>query len=82
MNMIGFSSLFWPFAAAFGGAMILVGLIILAFWIWMIIDCAKRKFKKDIEKIVWLVIIVLTSWLGALVYFIAIKFYNKKGLIK
>lgn len=74
--------LLWPFAAAFTGAVIIIGIAFLAFWIWMIIDCAQRKFKNDTEKIVWIIVIVLTQWLGSLVYFIVIKLNNPKGLSK
>ncbi|MEK6927164.1 MAG: PLDc N-terminal domain-containing protein [Nanoarchaeota archaeon] len=74
--------LFWPFAAAFAGAWLLVGILLLAFWIWMIVDCAKRSFKNDAEKIIWLVVIVLGQWVGALVYFIVVRNINPNGLMK
>ncbi len=60
------------------GAMIALGvilfLILLAvlaavFWIWMLIDCIKRSFSKDSEKIIWILIIVLLGAIGAAVYF-------------
>lgn len=72
----------WPFIAAFAGAQIILAILLLAFWIWMLIDCATRNFRKDIEKIIWIIIMVLTTWLGALIYFIVIKTYNQRGLIK
>ena len=37
-----------------------------AFWIWMIVDCATREEK---DKLVWLLIILFTHVLGALIYF-------------
>ena len=74
-------SIFWfPFMAVGFGIMFLVGILAFLFWLWMIVDCAKRSFKNDVEKIVWLVIIVLGSWVGALVYFIVVRSVNKKGL--
>lgn len=73
--------LFWPFAAAFAGASLLVGILFFAFWIWMIVDCAKRTFKNDIEKIIWLLVIVLGQWVGAIIYFIVVKSINPKGLM-
>lgn len=76
------SILWWPFIAAFGAAAIIVGALIVAFWIWMIFDCAQRKFKNDVEKILWLVIAILGGWFGALIYFIVIKSSNPKGLAK
>ncbi len=74
--------LYWPFRGAFMGAAILLAIVFLAFWIWMIVDCAKRKFRNDVEKVLWLVIIVLGHWVGAIVYFIVVRMYNTKGLIK
>lgn len=40
-----------------------------AFMIYMVIDCALRKFKEDSEKIIWLLIILLLSFVGAIVYY-------------
>ncbi len=80
---MGFENIFWwPFVAAFGGAIAILAVFVLIFWIWMIVDCAKRKFKNDIEKIVWILVIVLATWLGAFIYFIVIKTYNPRGIIK
>ena len=56
----------------------IVGILLFAFWIWMIIDCAKRKFKKENEKIVWILVIVLLSALGAAIYYFAVKLQDKK----
>ena len=73
---------FWPFAFAFGGALVILGIILVIFWIWMLVDCAKRKFKNSVEKIVWILIIVFMGWIGALVYFIVIKSINPSGLAR
>jgi hypothetical protein len=73
---------FWPFAALFAGAAILLGIIFIIFWIWMIVDCAKRKFKNDLEKIIWILVLIFTHWIGMIVYYIVIKMYNPKGLVK
>lgn len=81
--MMGFNNiLFWPFTAAFAGAWIVLGILFLIFWIWMIVDCAQRKFKNDLEKIIWILVIVFAHWIGSLVYFIVIKMYNHRGLAK
>lgn len=39
------------------------------FWIWMLIDCASRKFKNDSDKIVWVLIILFSSFIGAFIYY-------------
>jgi len=80
--MIGSSLLFFPFMAFFILFFLLIGLALFAFWVWMIVDCAKRKFKYDGEKIVWLLVIVFVSWVGALVYFIVIRMNNHDGVYK
>lgn len=79
----GFDSgfLWWPFAAAGFGVMLILGIALFVFWIWMIVDAAQRKFKNAVEKVIWLVVIVLGGWIGALVYLIVIKKYNHKGLM-
>ena len=39
-------------------------------WIWMIIDCATKEPSEGNDKLVWLLIIIFTSWIGALIYFL------------
>lgn len=51
-------------------------------WIWMIIDCAMNEPSEGNDKLVWMLIILLTSWLGALIYFFVrrpqrIRMYGK-----
>ena len=74
--------MFWPFSFMFSGAMFIFGLIALIFWIWMLIDCAKRRFRNNVEKIIWIVAFVLLGIIGALVYLIVIRMYNPSGLFK
>ena len=73
---------FWPFAGALVGAWLIVMVLFVAFWIWMIVDAATRKFKNSVEKIVWLIVIVLGSWIGALVYYIVVRIMNPRGIAK
>ena len=37
-------------------------------WIWMIIDCATEETSGGNAKLIWLLIIVLTHCIGALIY--------------
>ena len=71
---------FWPFGVALVGAWIIVAVLFLIFWIWMIVDGAKRHFMTDVEKIIWIIVIVLGGIIGALVYFIVIRQFNPKGI--
>lgn len=74
--------IFWPFVFAFAGFMIIFGIIFLIIWIFMIVDCAKRKFKVDWEKFLWLAVIVFLNWIGILLYFIVIRSMNPRGVIR
>ncbi len=47
----------------------IVGLALTAFWIWMLIDCAQNEPAEGNDKIVWILIIVLLNWVGALIYY-------------
>ena len=38
------------------------------FWIWMLIDCATKEDNQGNTKIVWIIIILLAHWVGALLY--------------
>jgi len=70
----------WPLGFAFAGVMILLAIAAFVFWIWMLVDCAKRRFLNKTEKILWLVIIVLAGLMGSIIYLIVVKIYNPKGL--
>jgi hypothetical protein len=39
------------------------------FWIRMLIECATREPDEGNEKIIWILIIVLAGWVGALIYY-------------
>ena len=53
--------------------------LVFAFWIWMLIDCLKRNFKKDNDKIAWVLVIVFLSVLGASIYYFVVKINDKKN---
>lgn len=53
--------LLFPLVLAF-----VVGLT--AFWIWMLVDCAKRIGAGDHNQVGWLIAIALTQVIGALAY--------------
>ena len=58
--------------------LIVLLLVATAFWVWMLVDCAKRKFKAENEQLLWILLIVFTGLLGSLIYFFMIKNKNKK----
>ena len=64
------------FAMLFGGLEILFLLFLLplsllsfAFWIWMLVDAAQNRGLDQNEKIVWIVVVALTHFIGAVIYF-------------
>jgi hypothetical protein len=61
--------LFW--ILIIGVPLLLFGLI--GFWIWMLIDAIKRKFKEDNEKLIWILVLLFANWLGAIIYYFAVK---------
>lgn len=46
-----------------------LGIALGLFWLWMLIDCATREPSEGNDKIVWILIIVFTTWIGALIYY-------------
>jgi hypothetical protein len=47
---------------------VVIGILLTVFWIWMLIDCARRDFEGS-EKVVWILVIVLLGALGAAIYY-------------
>lgn len=43
----------------------------MSLWIWTLIDCIKNESTEGNERIVWVVVIAVASWMGALIYLIA-----------
>jgi hypothetical protein len=50
----------------------LLGLVALLFgflfWLWMLVDCATKESSEGNTKVVWIIIIVFTYIIGALLY--------------
>lgn len=72
-GMLFFSAFFFiwiTFAVIF-----LLGFIL---WIWILVDCIKRDFKNENEKLLWILILIFAHWIGALIYYFLVKRkYNK-----
>ena len=58
--------------------MMIAGLVALVFWIIMIIDVVQRKFPTDNDRLMWILIVVLTGIIGAGIYYFMIKSKDKK----
>ncbi len=46
------------------------GVALTVLWFWALIDCAIRDHEKDIDKLVWVLVIVSTYILGAAAYLV------------
>jgi hypothetical protein len=63
------ASIFEVFQVLFGLAFFAFVALGTAFWIWMLVDCATKEPSEGNDKIVWVVIIALTHWIGAAIYY-------------
>ena len=55
--------------------LLLVGLVLglTIFWILMIVDCATRKKLSDGERVAWILVLVFLHFIGASIYYLAVK---------
>jgi hypothetical protein len=62
----------FPFGFFFGfGLLALLGI---AFWIWALVDAIRvpdDSLYKSGNKLIWVIVIVITGWIGALIYLVA-----------
>ncbi len=47
----------------------LVALAAFAFWLWMLIDCATKCPSADNKKLIWILVIIFTHAIGAIIYY-------------
>lgn len=52
--------------------LILIILVFLAFWVWMIVDCATNETDAG-SKVAWMLVIILVGVIGAPLYFFVRK---------
>jgi hypothetical protein len=53
-------------------ALLFVGTLVLAlfvFWIWMLVHAITNPGLRDVEKLIWVLVILFTHALGAIIYF-------------
>jgi len=46
----------------------LAGIATSIFWIWALVDCAMKEPGDSNDKVIWILVIVFTHFLGALLY--------------
>ncbi len=72
---------FWLLWLLFMAAIVALGVLGTVFWILMLVDCVNRKFETESDKTTWVLIIALTHWLGATLYYFLIKRKTDPGLM-
>ena len=60
-------SILFLFFCGFG----LIAILGTIFWIWMIVDCATNELSEGNDKVIWILVIVLTHFIGAAIYYFA-----------
>ena len=60
--------------------LLIIALILLtqAFWVWMLVDCALYFSGGTKPKVIWIIFVALTNWVGALIYLLAVR--SRRGL--
>jgi len=50
-----------------------IGVLGTIFWIWMLIDCVTKETDEGNSRLIWVLIIVLTHLIGAIIYYFVRK---------
>jgi len=58
------------------GVLLPLSAALFGFWVWMLVDCATKEDDQN-QKIIWIIVIVLTGIIGALLYFFIRKLPRK-----
>jgi hypothetical protein len=66
--MIGFHPTELFFLLIFFGVFV-IGVLGTLFWIWMLIDCAINEPSQCNDKVIWIFIIIVTHFIGGLIYY-------------
>jgi len=48
-----------------------IGTLGTVFWLWMLIDCATKEPSTGNDKLIWMLVILFTHLLGAMIYYFA-----------
>ncbi len=60
-----------PLELVAAAAALLTGLALLAFWIWMMVDCLRHEEVAGHDRLIWALVILLAKLLGAAIYYFA-----------
>ena len=71
--MLAQLSAYAPFPAVGFAVFSVVWLVVTAFWLWMLVDCLTRKRVAGNEKLVWVVVLLFSHVVGAVLYFVLVR---------
>ncbi len=54
--------------------------LVSAFWLWMLVDCLTRNRLAGSEKLVWVVALLFTHVVGALLYLVLVRLRRPAGV--
>ena len=66
------------FLMMFWFSIICVGFLGTMFWIWMLVDCLTNEPNEGNDKVIWILVIIFTHFIGALIYFFVRKNQRNK----
>jgi len=66
-------TLFFLFIIILQILMVAIGIAAMIFWILMLIDVVTREFPNPNDKLMWVLLIIFTHSIGALVYYFLVK---------
>ena len=72
-GIFGMVAFMWVVMLLLYGLMFLAMLALMALWIWMLVDVIKRDFPQPNEKTMWVLVVILANWIGAIIYYFMIK---------
>jgi NADH:ubiquinone oxidoreductase subunit 6 (subunit J) len=50
-----------------------LAVLIFVFWVLMLVNCIKRKFKSENDKLIWALVIIFLGVLGSVIYYFIVK---------
>ena len=59
----------WAIAGAVLGLLVLLLVVPFAFWVWMLMDCFMSRSLRDVEKVLWTMLMLFFPVIGSAIYF-------------
>ncbi|MBI5159710.1 PLDc N-terminal domain-containing protein [Candidatus Micrarchaeota archaeon] len=66
-------SMMCMFGVVVWAAIAVFTLLMLIVWVLMLVDCIKRKFTNENDRLLWILIVVLAGFIGATIYYFLVK---------